>query len=115
MTSPARCITTVSPMRTSLRAISSSLCRVAFDTTTPPTVTGFSRATGASLPVRPTWMSMSSSTVSACSAANLCAMAQRGTARNEAQPVLQVQAVDLVDHAVDVVAERWRAWLSMSR
>ena len=40
-------------MRASMRAISSSLCKVAFDTTTPPTVTGLSRATGASLPVRP--------------------------------------------------------------
>ena len=42
MTSPARCTTTVSPTRTSLRAISSSLCSVALETTTPPTVTGCS-------------------------------------------------------------------------
>ena len=54
MTSPARCTITVSPMRISLRAISSSLCSVALETTTPPTVTGFSRATGVSAPVRPT-------------------------------------------------------------
>ena len=38
ITSPARWIVTVSPMRTSSRAISSALCRVAFCTTTPPTV-----------------------------------------------------------------------------
>ena len=39
-------------------AISSSLWSVALVTTTPPTVTGVSRATGVSVPVRPTWMSM---------------------------------------------------------
>ena len=44
--------------------------------------------------------------VSACSAANLCATAQRGRPRHETQPLLQVEPVDLVDDAVDVVAER---------
>ena len=78
MTSPARCTITVSPMRTSLRAISSSLCSVAFCTTTPPTVTGSSLATGVSAPVRPTWMSMSRKIVVAFSAGNLWATAQRG-------------------------------------
>ena len=33
--------------------------QVAFCTTTPPTVTGSSLATGVSAPVRPTWISMS--------------------------------------------------------
>ena len=66
-----------SPSRPKPR-MKSSLCRVAFSTTTPPTVTGFSRATGVSAPVRPTWMSMASSTVVAFSAGNLWAMAQRG-------------------------------------
>ena len=78
MTSPARCTTTVSPTRTSLRAISSSLCRVALETTTPPTVTGFSLAIGVSAPVRPTLMSIASTIVIAFSAGNLCATAQRG-------------------------------------
>ena len=36
MTSPARWIVTVSPMRTPRRSISSALCSVALDTTTPP-------------------------------------------------------------------------------
>ena len=54
MTSPARWRRTVSPIRMSLRAISSSLCSVAFCTTTPPTVTGSSLATGVKAPVRPT-------------------------------------------------------------
>ena len=56
---------TVSPIRTSLRAISSALCRVALRTTVaPPTVTGLQFARpGVSEPVRPTWMSIPSSTV----------------------------------------------------
>jgi hypothetical protein len=37
---------TVSPMRTSLRRASSSLCKVALVTVTPPTKTGARRATG---------------------------------------------------------------------
>ena len=78
MTSPARRTITVSPMRMSLRAISSSLCSVAFDTTTPPTVTGSSLAAGVSAPVRPTWISMSMSRVIASCGGNLWAMAQRG-------------------------------------
>jgi hypothetical protein len=69
---------TVSPMRTSSRAISSALCKVAFCTTTPPTETGSSLATGVSAPVRPTWMSIALTTVTAFSAANLWASAQRG-------------------------------------
>ncbi len=78
ITSPARWTTTVSPLRTSLRSISSSLCSVARATITPPTLTGSSSATGVRAPVRPTWITMSRSFVRACSAANLCAMAQRG-------------------------------------
>ena len=78
ITSPARCRITLSPMRIFLRRTSSSLCKVAFDTVTPPTSTGSRRATGVKAPVLPTCMSISRSVVSACSAANLCAMAQRG-------------------------------------
>ena len=92
MTSPARCTITVSPMRTSLRAISSSLCSVAFCTTTPPTVTGSSLATGVSAPVRPTWISMSRRMVVAFSAGNLWAMRPARRARDEAQALLQVEA-----------------------
>ena len=62
ITSPARWIVTVSPTRTSSRSISSSLCSVALRTTTPPTVTGCSLATGVSAPVRPTWISIASTT-----------------------------------------------------
>jgi len=78
ITSPARWMITLSPSRISLRSISSSLCRVARATTTPPTLIGFRLATGVSVPVRPTWIVIFSSTVSARSAGNLCASAQRG-------------------------------------
>ena len=79
MTSPARRTITVSPTRTSLRRSSSSLCRVALVTVTPPTKTGCSRATGVSVPVRPTWTSMPSTSVISSCAGNLCATAQRGS------------------------------------
>jgi hypothetical protein len=54
------------------------LCKVALVTVTPPTNTGASRATGVSAPVRPTCVSMASTVVSASSAGNLWAMANRG-------------------------------------
>ena len=44
MTSPARRMTTMSPTRRSLRAISSWLCRVALVMVAPPTNTGSSTA-----------------------------------------------------------------------
>ena len=78
MTSPARRTMTVSPMRTSLRATSSALCNVALVTTTPPTSTGASRATGVIAPVRPTCTSISNTVVLISCAGNLCAIAQRG-------------------------------------
>ena len=78
ITSPARLTMTVSPMRTSLRRISSSLCNVAFVIVTPPTNTGARRATGVKAPVRPTCISIPCTIVSASSAGNLCAIAKRG-------------------------------------
>lgn len=53
ITSPARRTITLSPTRTSRRAIWSALCNVALDTITPATATGASRATGVAAPVRP--------------------------------------------------------------
>ncbi len=84
ITSPARRTITKSPTCTSLRRTSSSLCRVALVTVTPPTNTGFSRATGVSAPVRPTCTSMSSTSVPASSAANL--WATRSAARATRSP-----------------------------
>ena len=105
MTSPARWTTTVSPTRTSLRAISSSLCRVALETTTPPTVTGLKlgdrgqRAGASDLDLdrlehghRPFGR-------------ELVRHRPARAARDEAEPLLEREIVDLVDHAVDVIAE----------
>ena len=78
MTSAARRTMTVSPIRMSFRLTSSSLCRVALVTVTPPTKTGFNRATGVMAPVRPTCTSISSTWVSISWAGNLCASAKRG-------------------------------------
>ena len=58
ITSPALSIFTVSPILMSFLIISSSLCKVAFDTTTPPIFTGLTFATGVKAPVRPTWISI---------------------------------------------------------
>ena len=78
ITSPARRTTTVSPIRISLRLSSSSLCKVALVTFTPPTNTLLSLATGVMAPVRPTCTVISSTTVVASSAGYLCAIAHRG-------------------------------------
>src|SRR5687767_1750007 len=59
ITSPARRTTTVSPGRTSLRATSSSLWRVAVVMFTPPTNTVSRFANGVTTPVLPTEAKMS--------------------------------------------------------
>ena len=59
--------------------MSSSLCRVARSTVTPPTKTGSSTANGVSTPVRPTLTSMLCSRVVTVVGANLKAIAQRGS------------------------------------
>ena len=63
----------------SLRAMSSSLWRVALPTVTPLIWTGSSLAHGTMLPVRPTFTSIFSSFVTAVVGANLNAIAQRGS------------------------------------
>ena len=79
MTSPARMTTTSSPSRTSLRARSSSLWRVAVETVTPPTWTGSSIAKGSRWPVRPTFQTTLFSRVVAVVGGNFQAIAQRGS------------------------------------
>ena len=76
--SPALKTTTVSPRRTSSRAISSALCKLACCTVVPATTTGSNTATGVAAPVRPIDMTMSRTIVVACSAAYLYATAPRG-------------------------------------
>ncbi len=75
MMSPAFWMITVSPMRISLRLISSSLWRVARETVVFATSVGVRTATGVSVPVRPTEIMMSSILAVACSAGNLKAAA----------------------------------------
>ena len=109
MTSPARWTTTVSPTRTSRRAISSSLCRLALETTTPPTVTGLQlgdrrqRAGAADLDLDRL------DDRRRLFGGELVRDRPARAARDEAEPLLQREVVDLVDDAVDVVAERRRA------
>ena len=78
ITSPARRTTTISPMRTPRRVISSALCKVALVTVTPPTNNAFNAATGVIAPVRPTWKLTSSKVVMSSSGGYLYALAQRG-------------------------------------
>ena len=54
ITSPALSTLTISLTLISFRLISSSLCNVALETTTPPILTGFIFATGVNAPVLPT-------------------------------------------------------------
>ena len=79
ITSPARVTITSSPSRTSLRARSSSLCRVAVCTVTPLTCTGSSIAKGTRCPVRPTFQTIRFSFVVAVIGGNFQAIAQRGS------------------------------------
>ena len=55
---PAFSTTIVSPMRTSLRAISSTLCRLTRLTVVPAICTGSRSAVGVSAPLLPTVMKM---------------------------------------------------------
>src|SRR6266542_3366549 len=77
MTSPALRTTTVSPIRTPLRATSCALCRVANVTVEPATRTGLSSAYGVTRPVRPTLTLMSTSLVFTSSGGYLKAIDHR--------------------------------------
>ena len=79
ITSPARITITSSPVRTSLRFRSSSLCSVAIPTVTPDTCTGSSSAKGTMWPVRPTFQATRRSVVVAVVGANFQAIAPRGS------------------------------------
>ena len=71
MISAALLMITWSPIRMSRSLMKSSLWRVARLMVLPESRTGRSTAVGVSTPVRPTWITMSSSRVSACSGGNL--------------------------------------------
>ena len=71
MISPAFSTITVSPMRMSFSASSPKLCSVAWLTIVPASRTGSMTARGVILPVLPTWISMSFSSVGLRSAGYL--------------------------------------------
>ncbi len=71
MTSPPFSTSTASPTLMSILSISCRLWSVARDTVEPATSTGSSTATGVSLPVLPTWTTISRTVVLEASAANL--------------------------------------------
>ena len=85
--------------------MSSSLCRVARLTVTPPIATGSNTANGFNCPVRLTLTGMSSSFVRACRARNLKAMAQRGSLPELPRRSCNAMSVDLDHDAVDVVVQ----------
>ena len=68
---PAFSTTTMSPTRTSLRSISSALCRLARLTVVPASSTGARSATGVMAPVLPTCTRMSTTFVVASYFSNL--------------------------------------------
>ena len=73
---------------------------------TPPTPTGSSFATGVSAPVRPTWISIVAHHRGGLLGREFVRHRPARASRHEAQPLLPVEPVDLVDDAVDVVVER---------
>ena len=78
MTSPALSTVTTSPILISFLSISSSLCNVALETTTPPILIGLILATGVKAPVLPIWISMFKIFEMALFDENLCAIAHLG-------------------------------------
>ena len=78
-------------------------------TVVPPTNTGSSLATGVSLPVRPTWISIALQARRLLLRRVLLRHRPARLARLEAEPLLQRAVVDLVDDAVDVERQRRRA------
>ena len=78
ITSPALSIVAKSPILISFLSISSSLCRVALDTITPPMLIGLIIATGVNAPVLPIWISIFRILEIALLEANLWAIAHLG-------------------------------------
>ena len=81
---------------------SSSLCRAALKTTTPPMPTGTRRATGVTAPVAYLYINILYDCCGPFSREFMC----NGPARRAAdlpQPFLPVIAVNLVDHPIDLV------------
>ena len=105
ITSPARITTTSSPSRTSLRARSSSLWRVAVVTVTPPTWTGSSIANGTRWPVRPTFQTTFVQRRRRRRRRELPGDRPARLAADHAELAPERPLVDLDDDAVDLVVE----------
>ena len=105
MTSPAFSMTTVSPMRMSLRRISSSLCSVARAMVLPRRKTGSSSATGVSVPVRPTCTVMSCSTRLRLLRREFVRLRPARRARGVAGPLALLEGVQLDHRAIRLEAE----------
>ena len=106
MISPAFWITTVSPTRMSLRAISSALCRLARLTVVPASGTGSRSATGVSLPVLPTWTLMSEDLRDRLLGLVLERDRPARALAPRPQPLALAEVVDLDDQAVGLEVER---------
>ncbi len=96
---------TLSPMRISLRRISSSLCSVARLTTEPASSTGSIIATGVSAPVRPTCTINIADGGFRLLRRIFIGDGPARAARDEAQAALLLQRVHLHHHAVDIIAQ----------
>ena len=81
---------------------------------TPPTPTGSSLPTGVNEPVRPTWISISLQHGHGALGREFVRDRPARRARHEAEPLLPVEAVDLVDDAVDVVVELGALFLDLA-
>ena len=111
ITSPARITTTSSPTRTSLRARSSSLWRVAVVTVTPPTWTGSSIAKGTRWPVLPTFQTTAVQRRRRRRRRELPGDRPARLAADDAELPPERPLVDLDDDAVDLVVELLAALL----
>ena len=106
MISPAFSMTTVSPMRMSLRSISSALCRLARLTVVPASGTGVRSATGVSLPVLPTWTLIPTTLRDGLLGLVLVRDHPARALAPRPQPRPLAQVVDLDDQAVGLEVER---------
>ena len=106
MTSPAFSMSTRSPSRMSLRAMSSALCSVAIEIVEPARKTGSSTAYGVTAPVRPTLTSIFAATVVRLLRGELERRRPARKLRGRAEPFAQREVVHLDDDAVGVEVER---------
>lgn len=102
---PAFSTSTVSPMRTSFRSISSWLWRVARATVEPDSSTGCNSATGVSTPVRPTCTTIFSRVVSFCSG-EFIRRRPAGRASRSSQRFPRSRGADFNNGSVRAVGER---------